>query len=424
MLLDFFLERARIQHAADGTSYDGSVPDLPEIHVNAGSFDECRAKLAGAIADLLDSDARSSRISYGRAASRLAEETLSAQSNAEGRPNEFENTGRMNSEEAPGAPGRRGPDFADIVYEKRDWVARVTINRPDVYNAYTSATLIEMTQAFRDAALDKNVAALVLTGSGDKAFCTGGDVNQHSEEHINHPERARLWMRALVEAHEALRDMGKPTVARINGIVAGGGNGLNLACDLAIAADHAKFVLLETKFGMVAANGSAQWLPLVVGERRAREMLMTGEPVSANKALLWGLVNDVVPFKELDARVDALCQRLIERFPECMRFTREQLSFWKNLSWDATIEQVGEWLTSHFDSPEAREGLQALADRREIDYRGFRLGAEYSSHSGDGASHKERPGDLRPGVRACAACGARDLSARFTYCGLCGSPLA
>jgi enoyl-CoA hydratase/carnithine racemase/predicted RNase H-like HicB family nuclease len=423
MLLDFFLERARIEIAADGAGYVGSVPDLPEIHVNAASFDECRERVARAIADLLESDARNGRATFGRPSNLFPDGPSPARADND-ELHGLENTASTKYEEVNAAQGRRRTDFADILYEKRDWVARVTINRPDVYNAYTGDTLREMTRAFRDAALDRNVAALVLTGSGDRAFCTGGDVNQHGEEHVNHPDRARLWMRALVEAHEALRDVGKPTVARINGIVAGGGNGLNLACDLAIAADHAKFVLLETKFGMVAANGSAQWLPLVVGERRAREMLMTGEPVSANKALLWGLVNDVVPFKELDARVDSLCQSLIERFPECMKFTREQLSFWKNLSWDATIEQVGDWLTSHFTSPEAREGLQALAERREIDYRSFRLGAEYSSPPGDGPGLKETCADSRRGSRDCPTCGARDLSARFAYCGMCGAPLA
>ena len=164
MLHDFFLERARIEIAADGASYDGSVPDLPEIHVNAASFDECRARVARAIADLLDSDARNSRITLSRTATRSPEEVLPTQAATAGQLHDFVNEGRAKVEKAPVAQGHSGHDFADILYEKRDWVARVTINRPEVYNAYTGDTLREMTQAFRDAALDRSVAFDTIDG--------------------------------------------------------------------------------------------------------------------------------------------------------------------------------------------------------------------------------------------------------------------
>src|SRR5206468_11321065 len=140
--------------------------------------------------------------------------------------------------------------------------------------------------------------------------------------HIGNPEAFREWMNALIDARTALRQLGKPSIARINGMVAGGGNDWNLACDLAIAADHAKFVQIEPKVGLLSAAGAAHWLPLVVGERRARELFLTAEPISANKALLWGLVNDVVPYKHLDKTVDTLCQKLIDRFPESTRLAR------------------------------------------------------------------------------------------------------
>src|SRR5437667_8711413 len=110
----------------------------------------------------------------------------------------------------------------------------------------------------------------------------------------------------------------------------------------------------------------------MAGERRAREMLMVGEPISANKALLWGLVNDVVPYAELDAAVNELCRKLINRFPESLRQTREQLSYWKDTAWQATKAQTRDWLVAQFVSDEAREGLGALADKREINYQSFR----------------------------------------------------
>jgi enoyl-CoA hydratase/carnithine racemase len=220
--------------------------------------------------------------------------------------------------------------------------------------------------------------------------------------------------------------LGKPSVARINGIAAGGGNGWNLACDLAIAADHAKFVHIETKLGMVSAGGPAEWLPLVIGERRAREMLLTSEPVSANKALLWGLVNDVVSYNELDDAVAALCRKLIDRFPNSARRMREQLNYWRDLAWRATIEQDRDLLAAQFASDEAREGLRALAERREVDFRKLRLNSRPSVEdhlplSGEAEGSREEIGIKKE--RSCLACGSKGFPASHQYCGHCGEKL-
>src|SRR5262245_45224844 len=277
MLTEFFLERSQIERAPDGLSYHGYVPDVPEIHVSAPTPEQCRAKLAGAITAVLAIESR-----RGRRDEPEENRETAADDGEKRRRSEGENAGIDSS---------LSPPFTDIVYTKQDWMARVTINRPSVYNAYTDHTLREMAAAFRDCASDDATAVLVLTGAGDRAFSSGGDVQQHSEEHIANAAAFLKWRAALIEAHTALRQLGKPSIARINGMVAGGGNEWNLACDLAIAADHAKFIQVETKVGLPAAAGGPHWLPLVIGERRAREMFLTGEPISANKALLWGLVN-------------------------------------------------------------------------------------------------------------------------------------
>ena len=325
------------------------------------------------------------------------------------------------SDDTYGRP-QPGPRLTDILYEKKDWVAHVTINRPAAYNAYTDHTLRELTAAFRDAAADNRVAVLVLTGAGDRAFSAGGDVKQHCDEHIGNAPAFGEWMKALIEAHTALRQLGKPSVARINGLVAAGGNDWNLACDLAIAADHAKFVQIETTVGIVAAGSTPQWLSLMIGERRAREVLLTGEPISANKALLWGLVNDVVPYKQLDKTVAALCQRLVDRFPESTRFAREQLSFWKDLAWNSMIADATD-VARHFAGEEANEGLRALAEKRTVDYRRLRLTAkavripESSTHEAAGNQN------AKSRSRSCYSCGTRDIPGSFDYCGLCGTRL-
>jgi enoyl-CoA hydratase/carnithine racemase len=237
--------------------------------------------------------------------------------------------------------------FEDILYEKKDGIARVTLNRPEVYNAYSAQTLREMTQAFRDAAWDDSVAVVVLTGAGEKAFCAGGDAKEFSDEFLRRPRNYWKWQGLLLEALELFRHVGKPTIARINGTVAGGGNDWNLAADLAIAAEHARFMQVGTRVGLVDALGSSQWLPLVVGDRRAREMLLTCDEITAEQALSWGLVNQVVPFRQLDRAVNALAKKLIQKFPECTRYTKQQLNFWKDLAWSLTAGHARDWLAIH-----------------------------------------------------------------------------
>jgi enoyl-CoA hydratase/carnithine racemase len=266
-------------------------------------------------------------------------------------------------------------DFKFICYQKQDWVARVTINRPEVYNCYNTPTLLEMTEAFRDAMYDDAVAVLVLTGAGERAFCTGGDVREYADEYTRAPRHYWKYMDIFATCHDALRNLGKPTIARLNGIVAGGGNEFNMACDLAIAAAHATIRQVGTRVGSVAAGGATQWLPIMIGDRRAREMLLTCEPISAQQALDWGLVNQVVPAAELDAAVDTLCRKLIDKFPECTRYTKTQVNFWKDLAWSATIHHAQDWLSLHFATNEPYEGMKAFVEKRPVDYVGLRTKA-------------------------------------------------
>src|SRR5438067_6564608 len=175
MFIEFFLERSRIELTEDGLSYRGCVPDLPQIHVTGATPEQCRVKLAGAITVLLAIEARAGRPSV--------------------EPNDRETGRGSKGVVVPTAAPHRTtdvvyndpspePEFTDIIYGKKEWVARVTINRPSVYNSYTDHTLREMTAAFRDAASDNSIAVLVLTGAGDRAFSAGGDVQQQGAEHI------------------------------------------------------------------------------------------------------------------------------------------------------------------------------------------------------------------------------------------------
>ena len=313
-------------------------------------------------------------------------------------------------------PRARPPEafaFQRIIYEKRDGWARVTINRPQVLNALDFATLSEMSAAFQDASWDDAVAVLILTGAGDRAFCVGADLAEQ-QQFLRRPRDYWKWMGMFVEAQERLRNIGKPTVARLNGIVVGGGNEFNLACDLAVAAEDITLRHVGTARGSVPAAGATQWLPIMVGERRAREILFLCEEVPAQQALAWGWVNQVVPRAELDAAVQRLVEKLIHKLPEVTRYTKQQLNFWRDLSWHLTIGHARDWLTLHAGAPETREGIEAFMEKRPVDYEAIRR-----------ALREDRPTEFAwgPPTQRCPHCGAAHIPEEFTYCGNCGRPL-
>jgi enoyl-CoA hydratase/carnithine racemase len=267
--------------------------------------------------------------------------------------------------------------FRKIIYEKHSRQkgrATVTINRPEVYNAFDFETLREMCRAFEDASWDDSVAVVVLTGAGDKAFCTGADLKEQQEHCVGQPPTYWKWMGAFIEAHEKLRNIGKPTVARLNGMTVGGGNEFNMSCDLAVAADDIYIRQVGTARGSVPAGGATQWLPLIVGDRRAREILMLCEEIPAAKALEWGLVNQVVSRAQLDAAVDAMCVKLINKLPGCIRYAKQHLNFWRDFSWHLTIGHARDWLAINNLSAETREGIAAFNEKRAVDYEGVRRG--------------------------------------------------
>ena len=292
--------------------------------------------------------------------------------------------------------------FNDILFNKSDFIGTITINRPQAYNAYTLNTLYEMIEAIEDLIWDDNIAVIVITGSGDKAFSTGGDVKEYASDYITHPEEFWKWMGIFTRFHDLIRNSGKPVIARLNGMVAGGGNEINLSCDLAIAAEHVTIRQVGTSVGSVAAGGATKFLPLFLGDRRAREMLLLNEPVSAEKALEWGLVNYVVPAEELDSKVNEIAQKLVDKFPECTRYTKQQLNFWRDFAWNMTIGHAKEWLTLHFGSEETYEGMQGFVEKRKPDYIKIRKGIN---------------------TLQCLNCGSNNIPKEYKYCGNCGNKL-
>ncbi|MCZ7574071.1 MAG: enoyl-CoA hydratase/isomerase family protein [Ardenticatenaceae bacterium] len=335
-------------------------------------------------------------------------------------------------------------DFQEILYTKQDWVATVTINRPYNYNAYSTLALRELATAFQDAAFDDRIAVIVFTGAGHRAFCTGGDVKEYEELYTSRPRDYWKYIGLFKAYIESIMNSGKPVIARLNGMAAGGGNESQLACDIAVIAEHAWIGQVGTRVGSVAAGGATQWLPLAVGDRRAREMLLFNERIPAYKALEWGLVNHVVPsvvqddtfieratpeqiekafkgqdgyaisLEKLDETVNTLVQKLLQQFPECTRYTKQQVNFWKDLSWHQTIGHARDWLALHYTSYEPWEGMRAFVEKRPAQYMKMRQLAA------DNGSSEFVWG---PYEQDCPGCGAQGLPAAFEYCGLCGASL-
>jgi enoyl-CoA hydratase/carnithine racemase len=294
-----------------------------------------------------------------------------------------------------------------------------TIDRPDVLNALDRPTLRALRTAFLEAADDDRVGVVVLTGSGDRAFSTGADLGEQ-EAFLERPNDYWSWMGAFIDAIDAIRDCPKPTIARLNGMVVGGGNELNLACDLAVAADDIAIRHVGPSRGSLPAGGATQWLPITIGDRRAREMLFLNRPVRAPKALEWGLVNRSVPREQLDMEVDNLSHELLAKLPETLRATKAWTHFWKDLSWGLTVRQAREWLTIHAGSSEVRAGLSSFREKRMPDYEALR--AATAEAGGGRASPSRGEGSRPPSSGFCPECG-RAVEPDFTFCPDCGAAL-
>ena len=307
-----------------------------------------------------------------------------------------------------GAPQASDPDvlgFEHIRY-RRDadaGVATVTIHRPDVLNALDFPTMRELARAFEQASWDDSVAVVVVTGAGDRAFCTGADLDEQARMGSTSGQYWR-WMGAFIEMHDRLRQIGKPTIARINGICVGGGNELQMACDLSVLVDDGYIRHVGPEHGSVPAGGATQWLPLMVGERRAREIVMLCEPISPSQALEWGLVTRVVPRASLDEEVAALAENLARKLPETIRYTKTQLNWWRDLAWSQTVQHARDWLAIHSTADETKEAVAAFHEKRAPRFAELRR-----QQAGAGVT--------------CPSCGETGLSGAAKFCAECGIAL-
>ena len=259
--------------------------------------------------------------------------------------------------------------FEDLLYQVRRNVATITINRPKTLNSLTGATMRELVEALDRAGRDTRVGVIVLTGVGDRAFSSGGDVKWEKQgglarRHVETSPRA---------VHEAIRHAGKPVIAAVKGYAIGMGNHLAYYCDLTIAADNAIFGQNGPRVGSPAEGYPVALLQRVIGTKKAREMWMLCRRYSAEDALEMGLVNVVVPLAKFDAEVRKWCQEILALSPTCLKILKT--------SFEADIDYLRDTSPHHFqrtlapdyhDTEEAREGPDAFLAKRPPDFNQFR----------------------------------------------------
>lgn len=258
--------------------------------------------------------------------------------------------------------------FEDIIYQVDKGVARITINRPEKRNAFRRETLDELTAAFRAAEADRSVGVIVLTGAGDKAFCAGGDINWEEE---SDQLGAHLLSRQTTILSLIIRGCGKVVIARVNGYAVGGGNELQLLCDLTVASEHSKFGQSGPKMGSVPVWWGTQMLPRMVGEKRAREIVFLCDQYTATEAKEMGWINKVVPAAELDAAVDAWCERLLSLSPQALRVAKLSLNFESDQLWPSVLHGY-QMISFIHGTEEFHEGTQAFLEKRPANFDRFR----------------------------------------------------
>jgi 2-ketocyclohexanecarboxyl-CoA hydrolase len=257
--------------------------------------------------------------------------------------------------------------YNDILFQTLDGVATITINRPDVHNAFRAETCEELLDAFKQAACDDAIGVIVLTGAGDKAFCTGGDLSAHEGQYSG---RGTLGL-PLEELQAVIRDVSKPVIARVQGYAIGGGNVLALLCDLTIASESAVFGQVGPKVGSVDPGFGTAYMARVIGEKRAREVWFLCRQYSGADAVRMGLANAVVPDEELDSEVQRWCQEILDKSPTALAIAKR--SFNADTAHIAGLSHMGmQTVKLFYGTQESKEGVRAFKEKRRPDFEKYR----------------------------------------------------
>lgn len=259
-------------------------------------------------------------------------------------------------------------EYTDILFEKFEGIAKITINRPRVYNAFRPLTNAEMLDAMNICRERNDIGVVVLTGAGDKAFCSGGDQNVKGVGgYIDDNGVPRL---NVLDLHKAIRSLPKPVIAMVNGYSIGGGNVLQVVCDLSIASENARFGQTGPKVGSFDAGFGSSYLARCVGQKKAREIWFLCRQYTAQEALEMGMVNAVVPFDKLEETTVEWCRTILKRSPMAIRMVKRAL----NAELDGQhglMEFAGDTTLMYYLMAEAQEGKNAFLEKRDPDFDQF-----------------------------------------------------
>ncbi len=258
--------------------------------------------------------------------------------------------------------------YEDIHFEFWNGIAKITINRPEKRNAFRPETVKEMSEALAVCREDPEIYTIILTGAGDKAFCSGGDQSVKGKGgYIGKDGVPRL---NILDVQKQIRSMPKPVVAMVNGYAIGGGHVLHVVCDLTIASENAIFGQTGPKVGSFDAGLGSSYLASIVGQKKAREIWFLNKQYSAQEALEMGLVNKVVPFDELEDATVEWCEIMMQRSPMALRMIKLGM----NAALDGQIglqEFAGNATLLYYLTDEAQEGKQAFLEKRDPDFKKF-----------------------------------------------------
>ena len=269
--------------------------------------------------------------------------------------------------------GQGGAKFVDVIYEVSDGIAKITINRPEVRNAFRPETLAELQEAFALARDDESVGVIILTGAGSEAFCSGGDINVRGDDgYIGSDALGKKGIGRLnvLDLQIQIRRLPKPVVAMVAGWAVGGGHVLHVVCDLTIAAENAKFGQTGPMVGSFDGGYGAGLLAAHIGQKKAREIWFLCRQYDAAEALEMGLVNTVVPLDELEAETVSWCREMLRHSPMALRLLKAGL----NAADDglAGVQQLaGDATLLFYLTEEGQEGRDAYKEKRDPDFNKF-----------------------------------------------------
>ena len=259
-------------------------------------------------------------------------------------------------------------EYEDILFDLYNGIARITINRPRYRNAFTPTTTGEMSDALRICREDSDISVVVITGAGDKAFCSGGDQNVKGKGgYIDKEGVPRL---SVLDVQKQIRSIPKPVIAMVNGYAIGGGHVLHVVCDLSIASENAIFGQTGPRVGSFDAGFGSSYLARIVGQKKAREIWFRCRQYNAQEALGMGLVNKVVPFDKLEDEVVEWAETMMQHSPLALRMIKAGLN--AELDGQAGIQELaGDATMLYYLTEEAQEGKQAFLEKRKPDFKQF-----------------------------------------------------